>query len=699
MKKEQAYDFRKRMLKLHEPGRRNFKRMPGEEEFFCGNQVVIITEAQEVVRTAAEDLQAYLEISMGVRVVLLVGNEDEQEILFSETGKIVLTSRAIAATPDKIKKDGFTITVRKDGIWLTGDTVRGTAQAVYYLEDLMTFEGAPVVAYGEIRREPLFSPRMVHSAYGLDEYPDEYLSAIAHDGRDAILIFTKGVDEVPSGYLDFNNLIRRAAKYGLDVYAYSYILSNVSPESEEAENFYENTYGRLFRCCPGLRGVILVGESVEFPSKDPHVAKGRYFETAVAGIPAGKPSSGWYPCEDYPVWLNLLKRIIRKYKSDADIVFWTYNWGHQPKEARIKLIESLPTDISLQATFEMFENRRYMETTGVCADYTLSFEGPGIYFASEAAAAKKRGIRLYSMTNTGGMTWDFGVIPYEPMPYQWMRRYEAMRKAARDWGLCGIMESHHFGMYPSFISKLSKWAFWEPQESLVTILQKILEAWYGADYVEQVDKALWYFSEAIRYYVPDNADQYGAFRIGPAYPFCLEEIVNVPSDSKALFGNEICYPYYISRATLKTSLVSVRIPEEIQSLTTMQGLLGKGIEVLTDIENPNERLLELLNLGRYIRNAVITGIHAKKWHILKSCLAAESDKQEIRKILIDMEKLLQSEMENVKATIPLVEQDSRLGWEPSMLYIGDKWHLEWKLRQVQYVLDSELSKYWKCLEV
>ncbi len=68
---------------------------------------------------------------------------------------------------------------------------------------------------------------------------------------------------------------------------------------------------------------------------------------------------------------------------------------------RIKLIENLTTDISLQATYEMFEPMPYSETTGRCEDYTLSFAGPGDYFKSEAIAAQKRGIRLYSMTNTG----------------------------------------------------------------------------------------------------------------------------------------------------------------------------------------------------------------------------------------------------------------------------------------------------------
>ena len=53
----------------------------------------------------------------------------------------------------------------------------------------------------------------------------------------------------------------------------------------------------------------------------------------------------------------------------------------------------------------------------------------------------------------------------------------------------------------------------------------------------------------------------------------------------------------------------------------------------------------------------------------------------------------QAEVENAEQTIPLVEADSRLGWEPSMEYICDKAHLEWKLRQVRQVLQMELPRY------
>ena len=95
----------------------------------------------------------------------------------------------------------------------------------------MNLKHAPVVKMGEECRKPLFSPRMVHSGYGLDMFPDAHLNAIAHTGMDAILVFTKDANITPQGYLDFNELIYRAAAYGIDVYAYSYLKSLKHPDA------------------------------------------------------------------------------------------------------------------------------------------------------------------------------------------------------------------------------------------------------------------------------------------------------------------------------------------------------------------------------------------------------------------------------------------------------------------------------------
>ena len=49
------------------------------------------------------------------------------------------------------------------------------------------------------------------------------------------------------------------------------------------------------------------------------------------------------------------------------------------------------------------------------------------------------------------------------------------------------------------------------------------------------------------------------------------------------------------------------------------------------------------------------------------------------------------EKKNAEATIPLVEYDSSIGWEPSMGYKTDKWRIEWKIRQLEYVIEGEIN--------
>ena len=274
----------------------------------------------------------------------------------------------------------------------------------------------------------------------------------------------------------------------------------------------------MFAAHPRARGIVLVGESVEFPSRDRRTTGRPYTESAPDGIPDPRPSPGWWPCEDYPRWLEMLKTVIRRHNPEADIVFWTYNWGWAPEADRLALLRSLPRDITLLVTFEMFEPVKRQGATHVCVDYTAAFVGPGRYFASEAKVAQELGLRLYTMGNTAGMTWDFGLVPYEPVPFQWARRYAALLEARATWGLSGIMESHHYGWWPSIVSELTKWAYWLPAVSLEETAARLAVRDFGPEGGPLAVEAWRHWSEAINDYIPTNEDQYGPCRVGPSYP-------------------------------------------------------------------------------------------------------------------------------------------------------------------------------------
>ncbi len=694
---ELNYDFRARLMEVHKKGMRDDTVWPRCEGLIITDEfeIVFSDQADEVARQAAYDLMEYFRDSMDMYLKVRATKEITAEAAQS-AGKIVLATgeELPALAPSSDKDAAHTVTVQ-NGVVICGRTGRGVAQGCYYLEDLMNAHCGPVLARGYQDRAPLFSPRMVHSGFGLDMYPDQHLRAIAHAGMDAILVFVKDVDKTPHGYVDFNDLIRRAAGFGIDVYAYSYLISDRHPDDPDAAAHYESTYGRLFERCPGFKGVIMVGESCEFPSRDEHVVPVHYYEKTPENNPKGLPSPGWYPCHDYPEWVCMVRDIIRRYNPEADFVFWTYNWGWADEESRLKLLRNLPRDISLQATYEMFET--FDLPGGVqerTTDYSLFFEGPGRYFTSEAQEAHRLGLTMYTMSNTGGLTWDIGTIPYEPCPAQWNRRWEGLIKAHDEWNLAGLMESHHFGFWPSFISEMAKMRYWSPGVSYEDALHAIVVRDYKEENAASAIRALDCFSEGIRHCISTDEDQYGPFRIGPSYPLLFQEEAILPSVSYAHFGNnKICktmYHYGLAK------IDSLRY--EIESVSHMRDLFEEGVAILRGIEEKLDgrrldAIAHLIALGEFIARSARTVVNVKNWYLLKQeLLSGEGDRTGI---IARMREIGHAEIANAEATIPLVEYDSRLGYEPSMEYMCDRAHLEWKIehtRRAMQALDAVVDQ-------
>lgn len=709
---ERNYDFRKELQQVHRPDIRDFGYRPSADELLIDDswQIVIAKDADRVIKTAVQDLQDYLftslDVSVAVRRMELTGEIPPKSIVVATSAQLGKgwENDAVGAS--------YTIDAAASVV-VTGFDARGCAQGCYQLEDRMNSICAPYLKKGSVHYAPEFSPRMIHSGFRLDVFPDAHLSAIAHAGMDAVLIFVKDLNMTPTGHADFNDLIDRAEKYGLDVYAYSYYTSQVHPDEPGAEAHYEASYGRLFENCPGFKGIVLVGESVEFPSKDPHVSPFKWYNNKVDGLPTGKVTAGWYPCCDYDKWLKMLQKVIYRHKPDADIVFWTYNWGDADADARKALIDSLPAGITLMATFEMDNLREVDGHRMKAADYTLSFIGPGKYFSTEAKWAKERGIKLYTQANSGGLTWDFGVVPYEPFPMQWAKRYNALLQAKEQYGLCGIMESHHFGYWPSFISKIEKRMFTRPAMADAEAIGAVAEELYGKENLPAAIEAFETLSKAIHYYVCSNEDQYGPFRIGPSYPLVFHVDVQIPTVPYAHFGgNAICFTDYAADALfaitdnyseIKTPMIQQRIPGDLACLEKMRALLRDGAAMLEALDKKLHGYkkadnLRLIGLVRFMEHTVTTVMHVKQWNLCRWKIRAEQDSNVLMQLMEQMIAIGKAEIENAEQTIPLVQADSRLGWEPSMEYICDERHLRWKITQTTQVIEQELPKYMRGLE-
>lgn len=699
IKIEQNYEFRQRMDQVHKPKCRSeyAVKETGEVEITEQWEISYQYDAPEVVKMAAKDLQDYFLVSMEINLPIVPGGNRGILLQFDS---------------NLMKSGSYATEVQQDKIVISGFDGKGIRFGCVHLEDMLNLREAPFIRLGSEKHDLLISPRIVHSGWGMDKFPDKHLNAILHAGFDAITIFTVDIDLTEIGPLDINDVISRASNYGIDTYLYSYLPAYKHPDDSDAPEFFANVYTRLLNYHRGAKGVMLVGESAVFPSKDPATTGKKWKESMVDGIPDSRPSPGWWPCEDYPRWIQRVCDAVHAANPEAKVIFNTYNWGWAPLEMRRKFLKNLPAGVIIQVTFDIFSRSTRGGLPSVAMDYTITADKPGYYFSSECQAAAEFGIPLLSTANTAGMTWDYGDVPYIPVPQQWIRRFKELDRFRKECGLNSFYDCHHYGWWPSVITELGKWYFQSPQQDLDSMLYKLAVrmANKGADLLVEAWN-LW--SEGIKLLTPTNEDQYGPLRVGPSYPLIFHpnitrtmgnKEIKFPTAPGAHFGYKIIKTLYQPYENEYQLPGSLRYPAELCSLDKMLDLWKQGIDKYTmAIElapmKKREELERELNMGKFIYHSTITCRNVKKWYMLnRQLMDAVTAEMGLNK-LDEIEKLACEEIENARQTIALVEKDSRLGWEPSMEYVCDKWHLEWKIRQVENMISGEIAAYRKSLNV
>ena len=99
--------------------------------------------------------------------------------------------------------------------------------------------------------------------------------------------------------------------------------------------------------------------------------------------------------------------------------------------------------------------------------------------------------------------------------------------------------------------------------------------------------------------------------------------------------------------------------------------------------------MRILGLCKFIANTARTAVNMKEFYKCKVALMS-AEGEAVKPLVEQVHAICQKERENVANTIPLVEFDSRLGYEPSMEYMCDAAHLEWKLDLLDKLMNEEL---------
>ena len=685
---EKHYDFRARLDRVHRKDRRAPEATPAPGEFVLSDGVVIAYPAGscDAVRETALDLADYLDVSMGVSATLKALPAGSQP----PAGAIALmVDSAIGC------RRAFRFEAGANGVRLTGADAGGVRRAGIYLEDRLNLREGPFLKPESALHKPLFSPRIVHSAWGLELYPDGQLNAILHAGFDAIILFYEGVDRTHIGLADFADIIRRAGRFGLDVYFYSYLPCERHPEDADAQDYYDAEYAEMFRHYPGLAGVMLCCEDMDFPSHDSRTCGG---PRSRCGAFETRPSPAYFPCSDFPQLLRVIRDAVRKGNPEATVIFNTYSWGRFPEELRAPFLQNLPEGIMLQVTYDIFARRKLMGMPVQVSDYSVAADLPGEYFTGECRIASKRGLPIMCTSNTGGRTWDFGDAPYIPCPQRWMTRLRQLDQARREWGLCALYECHHYGWWPCVVTELAKAYFDSEQCDLEAELARHARRLAG-DGASELLAAWEFWSRAFDYFPVGAEDQYGPLRVGPSYPMVFDTAGKnappFPCLPGAHFGNQIILSNY--NPPVSGYPPSIRFPVEVEALMEFERLWTEGIahheraQALAHSYRTEELELEL-NMARFQLLCARTCRHMKELRLLYNRISTATSSQEILALFDQVASLFDAEEENARAAYPLVEVDSSLGWEGSMEYVCDAEHLDWKLK----VLDGARRSLAEC---
>ena len=171
-------------------------------------------------------------------------------------------------------------------------------------------------------------------------------------------------------------------------------------------------------------------------------------------------------------------------------------------------------------------------------------------------------------------------------------------------------------------------------------------------------------------------------------------------------GNKICFPIYgmnmlggflNNRNLLANETLVKKFNYEIENFRKASSLYDEGCEILKKIipqipEKKRENALRIMGIGRFISNTAKTAANVKEFLKRKEKLLASSG-EERNRLVSELLDICRDEIANAKDTLPLVEFDSRLGYEPSMEYMCDPAHIEWKLSVMERLVNEELPSY------
>ena len=421
-----------------------------------------------------------------------------------------------------------------------------------HLENQMRSNGGPILATGEIRRQPAWEAQIAPPTWGAnysvpdlskDFVGDDTFGSLAHAGADGMfiygdfLLYCAGtrLDELnhPDAQKNLATLrecSERAAAYGIKLYFVAVspklpadhalfkrlpdvrgaALQNQSlhclcSSSADALGFHADVMGRMFRDVPEMGGLILIigGES--------------YYHCFMRAGGAAIEHTNCPKCEGKvaeDVIANLLKTTadaVRSAKPQAAVMAWPYSaqsfWSKEPNQ--LELIDRLPQGVMLLSEIDKDQTVQRGGFPKRIWDYSVDYDGHSDRIVAQAlrCAQNDRGLAIKTETSHG---IELLHLPYVPAIGRSAKQWQSVR-AIGPWVV--LQRWGFIGMYDSAAERIGYLARWDPDFAPATATAQVARQLCDP-VADQIVAAWTHFDEAV-HHIPLLTT--GAYYCGPAF--------------------------------------------------------------------------------------------------------------------------------------------------------------------------------------
>ncbi len=620
---------------------------------------------------------------------------------------------SLAVIPDGEKtRESHSIDITDGEIRITAVDEIGVLRGLQFIQNEMESNEGPYLKKARINRNTRFSLRLIYSysaVYGdpftdsdLDPYPDEWLNKLSSMGINGI--WMQGVlydfvswDRTPDLSSErikriegLNNIVKRAADYGIGVYLYinepramplRFFENNMDIKGHEeggyaslctsqkaVQEYIRDGFRILFTEVPQLAGIITITMSENLTNCYSHSTK-KSINCPVC--------SKRTPQEVVSEVNRLIAEGVWSAKPDAEVICWNWGWN-KSFEWDDKMIKEaiglLPEGVRLMCTSEDEMPYNIAGIEGQIQDYSMSIVGPGQKSTACWKQASEKGLTALAKIQVNN-TWECSAVPYLPV----MNLVDQHMKNLTAEGVSGLMLGWTLGGYPSINMEFASQYYWDDHKDFknIDVCEFALKK-FGEIVGPKVYAAWTLFSSAFR-----------------EFPFHLMVLYTAPQN----FGpaNLLFYENSNRKATMLgfpyDDLETWRgiYPEEILenqfeklSIGWANGLIAlKSAEINVAVKNSG-LLRDMMSVAATVHCHFRSTYLQIAFIRLRNKLYME-DNENREKIIKEIIEIIDEEIHLAKELYKIVSTDSRIGFEASNQYFYTGQDLKEKVVNCEYL--------------